>query len=99
MGRFLRLSNGVMRSFDESGSPTIYNETVAIVSTISSGTPQTLPLSQTYDSAELEVYLNGARLQPTYDYNYVSTPPRTQVSFTFDLVNGDFVTYRIDRGA
>jgi hypothetical protein len=28
------------------------------------------------------------------DYNYVSSPPRTQVTFTFDLVVGDVILFR-----
>lgn len=98
MGRFLRISNGAPRSFDEASSPTIYDETLNVNSTITTGTPVTLPASGTYDSAELEVYLNGQRLTVTEDYGYVASPPRTQVTFTFDLINGDKVRFRRDRG-
>lgn len=96
---FLRLQNGVPRTFAESGSPTIYDQGVDVVSPITSGTSVTLPLSQTYDSKELEVYLNGTRLESVLDYTYVGSPPRTQVQFTFDLVAGDHYRFRIDRGA
>lgn len=98
MGKFLRLSNGVARHFDEASSPTIYDQPYAVNSTITTGTPVTLPASGTYDSAELQVYLNGVRLTPTEDYTYVGTVPRTQVSFTFDLMTGDEVRFYIDRG-
>lgn len=98
MGRFLRIINGVPRSFEESSSPAIYDETLNVVSTITTGTPVTLPVSGTYDSAELEVYLNGQRLTVIEDYGYVGTPPRTQVTFTFDLISGDKIRFRRDRG-
>lgn len=99
MGKVLRLVNGVARHVEESAAPTIYDETLAIGSTISTGTPVTLPSSKTYDSLELEVYFNTQRLVPVVDYNYVGTAPRTQVSFTFDLLNGDSLRFRVDRGA
>lgn len=99
MGNFLRLQNGVMRSFAESGSPTIYDQGVDVVSTITAGTSVTLPLSQTYTAGELEVYLNGTRLESVLDYTYVGTGARTQIQFTFDLVAGDHYRFRIDRGA
>ena len=98
MARFLRIHNGVLRSFDETASPTIYDETYNVTSTITSGTPVTLPASGTYDSDELLVYLNGQRLAAADDYTYIGTPPRTQVAFTFDLLSGDKVRFRKDRG-
>lgn len=98
MGNFLRLSSGVPRSFAESGTTTIYDEVYSVVSTITTGTGIPLPSSKTYDSAELEVYLNTQRVVPLTDYNYVGgSPPRTQVSFTFDLLAGDKIRFRIDR--
>lgn len=99
MARFLRISGGVARSFDEGSSPTIYDQDIAIGSTITAGTTVTLPASGTYDSAELEVYLNGIRADVILDYNYVGSPPRTGVQFTFDLLAGDVVRFRVDRGA
>lgn len=101
MGRFLRISNGAARSFDESSSPTIYDQNSTIGGGgLTTGTPLTLPSSQTYDSSELEVYLNNVRLTPVLDYNYVgASPPRTQVSFTFDLLATEVVRFRIDRPA
>jgi hypothetical protein len=97
LAKFLRLINGVPKHQDEAASTTIYNERYQVNSTITTGTPITLPASGTYNSAELEVRLNGVKLEPVYDYNYVSTPPRTQVTMTFDLVNGDELTFRVDR--
>jgi len=98
MGRVLKLVNGVPRQVDESASPTIYDEVSSINTTITTGTSVTLPSSRTYDSQELEVYLGVTRLIPLEDYNYVGSVPRTQVSFTFDLVDGDKIRFRIDRG-
>lgn len=100
MGKFLRLSAGVLKSFDESGSPTIYDQNAVIGGGgLTTGVGLTLPSGQTYDSQELEVYLNNVRLTPILDYNYVgASPPRTQVSFTFDLLANEVVRFRIDRG-
>lgn len=99
MGNFLRLQNGVPRSFAEAGSPTIYDQGVDVASPITAGTSITLPASQTYTDSELEVYLNGTRLESLLDYTYVGSPPRTQIQFTFDLVVNDHYRFRIDRGA
>jgi hypothetical protein len=99
MGRVLRIINGVARQVDESAAPTIYDEIINVGSTITAGTSVTLPASGTYNSAELEVYLNGQRLAVTEDYAYVGSPARTQVQFTFDLLAGDKVRFRVDRGA
>lgn len=107
MAKFLRLSNGIPRSFNEGSSVTIYDQSLTVVTSgaganqingpVTSGTSVTLPGSQTYTSAELQIYLNGDRLEPVFDYTYVGSPPRTQVQFTFDLVVGDRIDFRIDR--
>lgn len=102
MGRFLRLSNGVPRSFDEASTLPIYDETIEIgVDTaqggVTTGSPVTLPSSQIYEGEELEVYVNGQRADSLIDYNFVGIAPRTQVSFTFDLVDGDLIRFRRDR--
>lgn len=91
---------------DESASPAIYDQTIEIVASgagpgqlngpITAGTPVTLPSSQTYTGAELEVYLGGERLKPTFDYTYASS---TTVAFTFQLLALDIIRFRIDRGA
>ena len=96
MAKFTRLVAGVLRSFDESSSLTIFDDQVLIASPVTTGTPVTLPGGQSYSGEQLEVYLNGQRLKLTDDYNSVNS---TQVSFTFDLLVGDKVRYRIDRGA
>jgi len=107
MGNFLRLTSGVPRSFAESSSVTIYDQSLTLVASspganeiigpITTGTSVTLPGSQTYTAAELQIYLNGDRLEPLFDYTYVGSPPRTQVQFTFQLEIGDRLDFRIDR--
>lgn len=96
----LELVNGVPKMVVEAGLVTIYDQSTTIGSGgLTTGSPLTLPSSQTYDSEELEVYVNNIRLEDTVDYNYVGTAPRTQVSFTFDLEENDVVRFRIDRSA
>lgn len=102
----LELVNGIPRMQPEAASTTIYDETIEIVSSgatagqlngpITSGTPITLPASQTYTNDELEVYLSGDRLTPVFDYTYNSS---TTVAFTFELQAGDLIRFRIDRTA
>lgn len=110
MGKFLRLSNGVPRSFDESSSLPIYDERLTIVAgapvdsnemtgPVTAGTNVTLPDSGSYTGLELQIYLNGDRLESVADYAYVGgSPPRTQVQFTFGLVVGDTIDFVIQRG-
>lgn len=107
MAKFLRLSNGVPRSFDEGASITIYDQSLTVVPSgaganqingpVTTGTGVTLPGGQTYTAAELQVYLNGDRLEPVFDYTYVGSPPRTQLQFTFQLEVADRLDFRIDR--
>lgn len=106
MGTFTRISNGVLRSFQESNSLTIYDQPLTVVASgagagqingpITAGTPVTLPLGKTYTAYELEVYLNGQRLEDSIDYSFNSS---TTVAFTFDIVVGDLLRFRIDRPA
>lgn len=108
MANFLRLSNGVQRSFPESSSLTIYDQSLSVLASgasgpneingpIGAGVNVTLPFGQTYTAAELQIYLNGDRLEPVFDYSYVGVAPRTQLQFTFQLEAGDRVDFRIDR--
>lgn len=93
----LALVNGVPRMTAES-AVTIYDvDTVIGGGGLTTGSALTLPSARTYTSAELEVYLNNVRLESVADYNYVGSGARTQISFTFDLVQGDVVRFRIDR--
>lgn len=106
MAKKLALVNGIPRMVEESASPTIYDETLKVVTSgagageingpITAGTFVTLPDSKTYTSDELEVYLDGDRLKKVFDYNFENS---TNVSFTFELIVGDVVRMRIDRGA
>lgn len=106
MGNFTRIVNGVLRSFAESNSLTIYDQPLLVVASgaisgqvngpIVTGTPVTLPLGKTYTAYELEVYLNGQRLEDVVDYSFNSS---TAVAFTFDIIVGDLIRFRIDRPA
>jgi hypothetical protein len=98
LASFLRLSNGVARSFPEFSSTSIYEATYVVSGTLTTGTNISLPSSQTYNSTELEVHLNGQFLEPGIDYNYIGTVPRTQISFTFDLLNAERVLFLMTRG-
>lgn len=93
----LALVNGFARMAVEAGAPTIYDQESTIGSTLTTGSSLTLPASQTYTADELEVYINNIRLTRVADYNFVGSAPRSQVNFTFDLVVGDKVRFRIDR--
>lgn len=96
MGNFLRLVNGIPRHQAESAASfTTYRETYVVNSTISTGTPITLPASGTYTNKDLWVFLNNVPQTPVYDYNYEGTPPRTQISFTYDLRDGDVIEFKI----
>lgn len=99
MGKFLRLVNGIPRSFEEAAGTPIYDERFDVVSTITAGTNVTLPSSGTYDGQELEVYFNGQVLDDVIDFTFVGSPPRTQVQFTFNLEPGDVIRFRKIRGA
>lgn len=99
MAKKLALVNGVPRMVEESASPVIYDESITLASALSTGTPVTLPNSKTYEDDELEVYLNGQRMEVAIDFTYEGTIPRTQISFTFDLEIDDIVRFRIDRSA
>ena len=93
--KFIRVVSGIPRM--QVGVPNISNQQTTLVGDITAGTPVTLPGGMTYTSEELEITLNGQRLQPTEDYTYVGSPPRTQVQYTLNLVIGDKLTYRTDR--
>lgn len=101
-----RIVGGVLKTFTESASglPAIYDQTITIVASspgpnelagpIAASTSVTLPGSETYDGQELEIYVNGVTLDDVLDFNFVGSPPRTQVQFTFDLEVGDKVRFR-----
>lgn len=107
MANFLRLVAGVPTSFAESSSLTIYDQPLTVVASgaganqingpVTAGTNVTLPAGGTYVGAELEIRYNGMRLEQLYDYNYVGSGTKTQVTFTFDLQVGDRYDFRVDR--
>lgn len=109
MAKFTRIVNGILRSYDEGSALPIYDEPLTIVASgaganemngpVITGTAVTLPASGTYEGEELEVRLNGQRLEGLYDYNYVGSGTKTQVSFTFNLSVGDRLDFRVDRAA
>jgi len=92
LAKFLKLVNGIPRMVETITS--IYDETYTVSGTITTGTAITLPASETYTDVELKVYLNGVFLEPVLDYNYVSSPPRTQIQMTFDLVDTDLLRFK-----
>jgi hypothetical protein len=108
MAKFTRIVNGVLRSFDETPLPAIYDEYLLVVSgtpsnaneitgPINAGTAITLPNGGQYTGDELMVDFEGQTLENGYDFNYVGTPPRTQVAFTFNLLVGDRLYFRKHR--
>jgi len=68
-----------------------------IAGPIVSSTAVTIPDSVTYEDADLQVFLNGQQLDLVGDYNYEGSGTRTQVSFTFELLVGDKLTFRVDK--
>jgi hypothetical protein len=106
MSKFLRLVNGVPRSYAEASGTAIYDESVVLVANapgagqilgpINTGVLISLPLGESYIAEELEVYLNGQRQEDVVDFNFSSS---TQIAFTFDLIVGDRIRWRKDRPA
>jgi len=102
----LELVDGIRKMTNAEAPLAIYDQTIGIVASsptgneligpIVAGVDITLPAAQTYDdtSEQLEVYLNGLRMEVDRDYNQVST---TQIEFVFDIVVGDSIRFRIDR--
>lgn len=99
MAKFLRIANGYPRAFDEAASSAIYDESVTLVSNVTTGVNYTLPNSGNYVGDELEVYLDGQVLDSGSDFNFVGSGTKTQVVFTFDLIIGDRLRFRKIRGA
>ena len=93
MAKTLQLLNGIPRSV-ETAVADLYDATYVVESPISSGTPITLPGSETYTDQELFVFLNDILQEVVLDYNYEDSPPRPEISFTFDLIAGDRVRFK-----
>jgi len=89
----LALVNGVARMV----STATYDE-VVVVPSLGYLAPETitLPNSQTYIGDELQVFLDGQRLEVNIDFNYVGSAPRTQIQTTFDLLGGERLRFRIE---
>lgn len=102
MGTFTRLVNGVLRSFQESATATIYDQSATIGAPLTTGSPLTLPSSGSYTVSNgvtsLNVFLNGQKLIYTTDWNTNGAGPTyTAVVFTFDLLVNDIVEFRQER--
>ena len=105
MAKKLALVSGLPRMVTEGTA--IYDQPLTVVASgaganqvngpVNAGVSVTLPSAGTYNSTELQIFLNGTRLEAVFDYNYVGTVMRTQVQFTFGLVVGDVLVFRIDR--
>ena len=73
-----------------------YDQSVVISGTLTTGTPITLPSSAIYYGKELIVILNGQDVEVNTDYSWVgSGEVKTQISFLYDLYDGDRVRFRI----
>lgn len=89
--------NELLRFRVEDSGATIYDETTVIgVGGVTTGVNITLPNAGTYEGDDLEVFLNGEFMDRGIDWNEVGSAPRTDIQFTFDLVEGDRVRFRID---
>ncbi|CAB4125806.1 hypothetical protein UFOVP53_236 [uncultured Caudovirales phage] len=102
MANFLRLVNGVPRSFSESGTVPIYNQSYTVAAPLTTGSPLTLPSSGSYTVTSgvtsLNIFLNGQKLIHTIDWNTSGAGPTyTAVVFTFDSLVGDIVEFREER--
>lgn len=114
MANYLSLVNGVPRSAVLPGTTLIYDQSISIVVSggsapssldgpVTSGTAITLPASGSYtlnanSIANIQVYLNGDRLEQVYDWTTSgSGPTYTAIQLTFGLVAGDRLDIRSER--
>lgn len=110
----LALVNGVPRTFTVPGTSLIYDQSVSIVASggngsttlngpVNGGTAITLPSSGVYtlnvnSVPNLNVYLNGDRLESVIDWNVSGGGPNyTAITMTFQLVVGDRLDFRMER--
>jgi len=98
MSKGIQVVNGIPRLREIYASvPPAYDENIVVsAGGISTGTPITLPNSQTYDYLDLQIILNGQSLTPQVDWNTYGSGLKTQVTMTFDLVEGDQLRFRIN---
>lgn len=107
MAKFLQIVNGIPKMVEETAPPAIYDEYLLVVGSspgpneilgpVAPSTNITLPASGTYNGEELLVDLNGVSMENGYDFNFVGSPPRTQISFNFQLDIGDRIYIRKHR--
>jgi len=89
--RHLKVTN---KGVSNTTTGTVYNETLVIgVGGVSTGSPIALPNSETYLGQELQVELNSSVVDLGSDYEYAGIGVKTEIAFTFDLVQGDEVTF------
>jgi hypothetical protein len=76
----------------------VYDQSVVIgAGGMSNGVALSLPNSRVYSGDELQVYVNGQSMEHLVDYLYVGASEfKSQVSFTFDLAEGERVRFRIE---
>jgi hypothetical protein len=104
--KVLKLINGVPRMVELTGLPAvlppIYDETQVILmdqikdpmNTVSVG----LPGGQSYEGDELEVFLNGQRLEEGVNYTYPDPPgPFFSIIMEESIFEGDRFRFRITR--
>lgn len=102
MAKFTRLVAGVLRSFDESSTTAIYDQSSTIVAPLTTGSPLTLPSGGTYTIlsgvTSLNLFLNGQKLIYLTDWNLSGSGPNyTAVVFTFDLIVNDIIEFSQER--
>lgn len=111
----LTLVNGMPRMTAITASlPLIYDQSITVVASgaganqingpVSASTAITLPASGTYtlnanSVPNISIYLNGDRLEYTFDWNTVGSTAFTQFSLVFGLVVGDRLDIRAERSS
>lgn len=116
MSNYLALVNGIPRQSALPGTGLIYDKSVSIVASgatppasvngpVTAGVAITLPSSGTYTLdtngvANINVFLNGDRLEQTFDWLTSGSGPNfTAIQFTFGLVAGDRIDIRSERSS
>lgn len=113
MANALALVNGVPRQAVIPGTSLIYDQSITVVASgaganqingpVTTGTAITLPSSGSYtlntnSVANIQVYLNGDRLEQVFDWSTSGAGPTfTAIQLTFGLVVGDRLDIRSER--
>lgn len=71
-----------------------YYEKKLIKKAVLAGTPIALPKKGTYQEGKLVVCVNNQSLRHLIDFNYDTAETHTKVWLTFDLHEGDVITFR-----